>query len=301
MTTPAIDPPWFCLDAARAHAASLRLPFYVAEQGALHRVGSVAHAELPALAPWAGAFQRHAHHIELHADAGERDALLARVHAALHEQGRIRGWRDESFPLLDDGGRRLAVIERAAARFWGALTFGAHGNGYLAGASGRPTHLWIARRALDKPTDPGRWDNLVGGGVPLGQTPREALLREAWEEAGLRPPQLAGLRRGSVLALYRDLPEGLQHEWLFVYDLALPPGLQPRNQDGEVAEHRLMAVDEALACAAEGRMTVDAALATLDFALRHELLAPEVAERLAPRLAALQLPPARTAFIDPAS
>jgi len=48
-----------------------------------------------------------------------------------------------------------------------------------------------------------------------------------------------------------------------VFDLELPAGLAPRNIDGEVAEHRLMPVADALARAAAGELTTDAALATL--------------------------------------
>ncbi len=62
------------------------------------------------------------------------------------------------------------------------------------------------------------------------------MVREAWEEAGLTPPQMQRLTRGRVLRLLRDIPEGLQREWIHVYDLALPAGLEPTNQDGEVAE-----------------------------------------------------------------
>ena len=114
------------------------------------------------------------------------------------------------------------------------------------------------------------------------------------------PDQMAGLQRGRVLELCCDIPEGLQHEWLHVYDLALPPGVEPLNQDGEVAWHRLMPVAQALDHARRGDMTVDAALATLDFALRHGLLAPQDAAVQAPALQALQVAPARAERIDPA-
>jgi hypothetical protein len=59
-----------------------------------------------------------------------------------------------------------------------------------------------------------------------------------------------------------------------VFDLELPAGLEPRNIDGEVAEHRLMPAAEALARAAAGELTTDATLATLDFALRRGLVEP---------------------------
>jgi hypothetical protein len=55
-----------------------------------------------------------------------------------------------------------------------------------------------------------------------------------------------------------------------------------------VAEHRLMPVVEALARAAAGELTTDAALATLDFALRHRLVEPS-SPRLESTLAQAQL------------
>jgi 8-oxo-dGTP pyrophosphatase MutT (NUDIX family) len=126
-------------------------------------------------------------------------------------------------------------------------------------------------------------DNLIGGGVPHGQSPAACVVREGWEEAGLRAEQMAGLQPGRRLRLVRPIPEGLQREELSGYDLALPPGLLPANQDGEVHSLTLMPVAEALACAAAGEMTVDAALVTLDFALRHRLLPEARAQALAVR------------------
>jgi hypothetical protein len=85
---------------------------------------------------------------------------------------------------------------------------------------------------------------------------------------------MAGLVAGGRVDLECDIPEGRQHERLHVFDLELPAGLAPRNVDGEVHEHRLMPVAEALARAAAGELTTDAALATLDFALRRGLVEP---------------------------
>lgn len=258
--------------------AATRVPFHVA--GA--QVGSVARAHLLALRVWPQWLRVEGDAATLHVAAHERDHALAGMHAALRAQGLIRAWRNEAFALFEPHtGAVLATMERAAARFWGSLTLGAHATGYVADARGRPTQLWIAQRAFDKATDPGLFDNLIGGGVPAGQTPWLALHREGWEEAGLPAALLAEARPGRVLRLHRDVAEGRQLEDLHSYDLALPPGLQPQNQDGEVTGFRLMAVDEALALAAEpGRMTLDAALVTLDFAHRHQLLPADEAAAL---------------------
>lgn len=288
---------WPCLAAARRAVGGPRRPFRVAGCD----VGSLDDPGAAALAAWPETFRVDADGgLSLHVAAGERNAVLASVNNALRSQGLIRAWRDEPYALFDRTGMLCGIIERASSRFWGALTFGAHANGYVADpVTGRPSHLWIARRSWTKATDPGMLDNLVGGGVPHGQTPRQALQREAWEEAGLEPAQLAGLRAGRVLELACDIPEGWQHEWLYAYDLELPAGLAPRNQDGEVAEHHLLPVQAALHHAASGAMTTDAALATLDFALRHGLLAPDEASLLAPRLAALCVSDEQAARFDP--
>ncbi len=305
---------WPALAAARRVLAP-RLPLRLrqpAQAGSLlepgeqwRECGSVALSDAPLLAAWPQVFELRPQAVHCLLSPEQRTPVLADINRALHASGRIRAWREEAYPLLSQaspghaGGELLAVIERAAARFWGALSFGAHCNGYVAGADGRPSHLWVARRALDKPTDPGMLDNLIGCGVPYGQTPRQALIREAWEEAGLRPEQLGGLQAGRVLNIACNIREGWQHEWLYAFDLALPAGLQPVNQDGEVAEFRLWPVADALAFAANGQMTMDASLATLDFALRHQLLPAEDAAALAPRLAALCVAPQAAAQFDP--
>jgi 8-oxo-dGTP pyrophosphatase MutT (NUDIX family) len=287
---------WTCLIDARRSERGPRWPFLIDGR----RAGSIDAAARVALATWPQWFGEDVNAAwSLRVEPAQRDAVFAEVNAALRAQGMIRAWRDEPFALWNEDGALAAVIERASSRWWGAQTLGAHINGYVAGADGRPAQLWIARRAWNKPTDPGRLDNLVGSGVPHGQTPRQAVCREAWEEAGLHPHELGGLTAGRVIELACDIPEGWQHEWLFVYDLALPPDREPQNQDGEVAEHRLLPIADALQRAAEGDMTTDAALATLDFALRHQLLPADETAALGPAFEALLVAPERAARFDP--
>ncbi len=264
------------MHALRAAAARQveRVPFHL--DGI--EVGSVAVAHLPLLAAEGALLDVQPGRVAWRGRGADSDAAFDALHRRLRSQGHIVAWREEPYPIVDPGTLRvLARIERAASRFWGTLTFGAHATGYVTGADGRPAELWIAQRSFTKATDPGLYDNLVGGGVPFGQTPEEALVREAFEEAGLQPAQLGAAQPGSVLQLRRDIPEGLQHEWLYSYDLPLRAGVTPQNQDGEVAAFTLMPVHEALALASGTLMTVDAALVTFDFLLRHGLLADAAA------------------------
>ncbi len=274
-TSGGLSSDWPALAAAQRRLVP-RVPFSIDDTV----VGSIATAHLNALRGWPQSFGIDAAGVQL--TAADRDATLASVNATLRERGLIVAWRDETYAIVDrPGAPPVALIERAASRFWGTLTFGAHANGYVADAAGRPTHLWIARRSAHKATDPGKLDNLIGGGVPFGQTPFEALVREGFEEAGLAAELMRSAAPGSVIELACDIAEGFMREQLHSFDLRLPAGLTPINQDGEVAELRCVSIDEAIALAAGDAMTVDASLVTLDFALRHKLLGRGEHTRLA--------------------
>lgn len=277
---------WHAIEQAAAGPSRPRWPFHLGPD----EVGSVEAGHAAALQGLSAHLRVEPGRVRLDAPPHAVDAEFAQMNDRLRARGLIVAWRDEPYPVVHPlTGRRLARIERASSRFWGTLTFGAHATGYLPDAEGRPAAVWIARRSPHKAIDPGMLDNLIGGGVPDGQTPEETLVREGWEEAGLRPVQLSAARPGRLIRLARDIPEGFQHERLSSFDLALPSGLTPVNQDGEVAGFQLLEPQEALARAAAGEMTVDATLVMLDFALRHRLLPAVQAEALARRAAPLWL------------
>jgi len=274
---------WPAIAAARWQPTPRR-PFLIDDEA----VGSVALVHCEALRHWPQWVALGDDGVRLVAPGAARVDALAAMNSRLHADGLIVAWREETFPLVSPAsGAVLATFERAATRFWGTLTQGAHCNGYVAGADGRPTHLWIARRSPTKSTDPGKLDNLVGGGVPHGQSPHETMVREGWEEAGLDAARMTAARPGRVIQLDRDVPEGRMVERVHIFDLELPPDLTPCNQDGEVASIELVPVAEAAVLACGDAMTVDAALVTLDFLLRHRLLPEPEHALLAGRMAPL--------------
>jgi 8-oxo-dGTP pyrophosphatase MutT (NUDIX family) len=276
-------PAWHCLGQADAGdpAAWRRVPWHIAGQ----QVGSVATEHVDALLRLAPSFHTDATgRLYCGAPSQLQDAALA-----LREAGLLPGWRNETYAVrATAGGPVLAQVERAACFFFGFLTEAVHATGYVCGPDGRVQSLWIAQRSPRKPTDPGKYDNLVGGGIPHGQNTRQAFVREAWEEAGLREADLARAGPRGTLLTRRPVPQGWQHELLHVFDIPLPPSWAPHNQDGEVAGVQLLPVAQALALARGNAMTVDAALVTLDFALRHHLLEDAEAREAEAALAALR-------------
>ena len=55
--------------------------------------------------------------------------------------------------------------------------------------------IFLQKRSETKDLYPGLWDTAVGGHVGAGEKPEEAVLREAEEELGIRPPRLDFLFR----------------------------------------------------------------------------------------------------------
>lgn len=173
------------------------------------------------------------------------DVELPAIGRALAEAGLYR-LRNESFDVWsDDGGPALGTIDRGAMPVLGLLAVGAHLNGLVRRADG--VWLWVARRAKNRPLDPGKLDHLVAGGVPAGLTPAQTLLKEAGEEAGVPAALVARAVLAGEIEYAMERPEGLRRDRLVCYDLDLPEDFRPRPADGEVESFELWPVAEALA------------------------------------------------------
>jgi isopentenyldiphosphate isomerase len=95
--------------------------------------------------------------------------------------------------------------------------------------------LFLQKRSAAKDLYPGRWDTAVGGHLAAGETPREALLREAGEELGID----ASAARG----LYRYLHAN-EHESEYVHTFGLVWAGPFRLAPGEVDDGRFFTAAE---------------------------------------------------------
>lgn len=180
---------------------------------------------------------------------------LAQIANVLFEAGCFPKWRDELLDVWCDN-NAVGAIERGAVRSLGLLTRAVHLNAWS--VSGE---LWVARRALDKATDPGMWDTLVGGLVGHGEPDELALERESAEEAGLSAEQIA--QREPLRSIYRmrrRVPEGFQYEEVLTADCVLADGVNPENQDGEVMQIACLPVTEVESMLLDGQFTVEASI-----------------------------------------
>lgn len=182
-------------------------------------------------------------------------ATLAQVAAWLHREGLSGRWRDELLDVSDERNRVLATVERAAVRALGITTHAVHLIGLASGG-----RVWVQKRALDKATDAGLWDTLMGGQVATGETAETTLARETLEEAGLDVAVLIDVRRGERIGVRRPVAEGYMVETIDVFTATVPEGVEPRNLDGEVDSFDCLDPGELRAWLAAGRFTLEATL-----------------------------------------
>ncbi len=208
-------------------------------------------------------------------DFDSRSAAVREVLLELKAQGEIPLWRDEDYPVLRRWGEPPALkMERAAVPRFGVRGFGVHLNGLVRGADG--LKLWVAKRARNKQTAPGKLDHIVAGGQPYGLGVAENLIKEAREEAGI-PAALAAKAVPVGAVSYRcERREGLRDDVLFCYDLELPADFAPVNEDGEVESFGLWPLEEALARIREtDDFKFNVNLVVLDLAVRLGLITPD--------------------------
>ncbi|KAI9667725.1 MAG: hypothetical protein M1821_000542 [Bathelium mastoideum] len=226
----------------------------------------------------------------IHATAAQRSAIIASTTAAMRATGAfavLKGWRDELYNVYGAQGELLFEIERAASPLFGVVTYGAHMTAYVRGdrslqeQEDRGIRIWVPRRARSKQTYGGMLDNTVAGGIAVGETPRECLVREAEEEASMQPELVKRARPVGIVSYYhvRDKRAGgeaglLQPECQFVYDLELEEEdrLELKPSDNEVDEFTLMEVAKVKEAMARGEFKPNCALVLLDFFVRHGLL-----------------------------
>ncbi|KAI7869592.1 NUDIX hydrolase domain-like protein [Mucor mucedo] len=189
----------------------------------------------------------------------------------------LAGWRDELYPVYGDENEpdNIAfVMERASAALFGVSTFGVHLNAYIRNDQGE-IFMWVARRALTKPTWPGLLDNCVAGGISYNYSVKETIVKECEEEASI-PSHLASQARSvSLITYYTCSPGALQPETEYLFDLELPQDFKPIPRDGEAECFYLWPLQKVKETILNNEWKPNCALAAIDFFMRHSFITPD--------------------------
>jgi 8-oxo-dGTP pyrophosphatase MutT (NUDIX family) len=260
-----------------SHDLSGFLPFHVGSD----RVGWVRHELAERLTRFDDVFAVEPGRVSLLAALSNfesRSEAVARVLDALVADGTVSHLRGEDYPVVTSWGQPpLLKIDRAAVAHFGVKSFGLHVNGFVRRADG--IHLWVGKRATDRKIAPGKLDNLVAGGQPIGLTLEENLVKEAHEEAGLPAEAARQAVPVGVVSYLMENPAGLKPDTLFLYDLEVAEDFVPRNTDGEVEHFMLWPLNEVARLVRDTEdLKFNVNLVIIDFLIRHGYLKPEDAD-----------------------
>ncbi len=205
-------------------------------------------------------------------DFATRSAAMDELLEALRQDGDFPGWRGEFYPVMPGwGAAPLLRVERATCPWLGVRSWGVHVNGYVRKPDG--LHMWIARRARDKPTYPGMLDNMVAGGQPIGVGLMANVVKECAEETDI-PRELAATSCAvGTISYCHQFEGGVKPDQQFCYDLELPADFEPRNTDGEVEAFELWPIGRVAEVVRETfEFKFNCNLVIIDFLIRHGLI-----------------------------
>ncbi|MBS0988371.1 NUDIX domain-containing protein [Acetobacter okinawensis] len=209
-------------------------------------------------------------------------AKLEALGETLAEEGFYKS-HHELFDVCTDMDQPIVGrIDRGALPLFGFVATGVHMNGLVRKADG--LYLWTGRRAANKRLDPSKLDHLVAGGMPAGHTPREALVKEAAEEASIPAALAEQAVQAGRLVYALDRPEGLRRDILYCYDLYLPESFEPSAADGEVESFALLPLSEAYRIVRDtDAFKFNVNLVLIDLFLRTGLIDPRSTQGMALR------------------
>ena len=130
---------------------------------------------------------------------------------------------------------------------------------------------WIAKRADNKPTYPGKLDNMVSGGLPLDIGVLENLIKEESEEAALSTEFSSKVKPVGVISYCHEENSCLKPDLFSVFDIELPHDFVPNNIDGEVSEFKLLPAKQVLSITSDtSDFKFNCAAVNIDFLFAKE-------------------------------
>ncbi|XP_055372183.1 uncharacterized protein LOC129606103 [Condylostylus longicornis] len=210
-------------------------------------------------------------------DYGERTEKLDKVLRQLKSENiftALSGWRDEYYEVKSAQSVGLLKMDRSATCLFGVRKYGVDINGYVK----HPTQglcIWLQQRSNTKETWPGKWDNMVGGGLSVGFGIIETAIKEAAEEASIPNHLIKNLVSAGCVSFFFESDRGLFPNTEYVFDLELPIDFVPHNSDGEVQAFELLPAKECLERVFSPEFKTTSCPVVIDFMIRHGFLTSE--------------------------
>jgi len=204
----------------------------------------------------------------------KRTRAMESVITSLQKKELIPTWGDEAYPVSHKFDQEpYFSIPRCAATFFGVKTYGTHLNAYIR-KEGK-IYVWIAKRAPHLKFLPNKLDPFAAGGLPVGISPNDNMVKEAMEEANLSQKALSKMEAVGAVSYLLQTKQGASPDTMFVYDIEFSPDFIPIPNKEEVENFRLYSIDELYQLVRDtDSFKYNSALVIIDFLIRHSAITP---------------------------
>lgn len=207
--------------------------------------------------PWPSywSIDHTARHIRLTAPTGpgafnSRTELLNETVGIARKHGRIEELKmdGDQQAVYTARGEHMCNMDIAGWQMFGVIGFGVHLIAWRT-CPLRGKLYWLQRRSWKKTVHPGKLDMLAGGGIRIGEAARDAMAREAFEEASIPTEySLQNLRACGIVSYhlswsYLNNPGSFPHV-LYMFEMELPWHAMPRTRGGDEV-HEFVSMSEA--------------------------------------------------------
>lgn len=175
---------------------------------------------------------------------------------------------------VKSGHKSLLKMDRSATCLFGIRNYGVDINGYVRHPT-RGLCIWLQQRSDTKQTWPGKWDNMVGGGLSVGYGIEETAIKEAAEEASIPSELVKNIVSAGCVSFLFESNRGIFPNTEFIFDLELPIDFEPTNADGEVQAFQLLPAKECLEKVFSPEFKTTSCPVVIDFLIRHGVITPE--------------------------
>ena len=257
--------------------------FYSFEINKLN-VGKIPHPEITSkIAPYLDSeflVNHECHKISLDGSCSKISEKLNGIAEKLREDKPelIPGWRGEQYPILYP--ESIGSVERAAADLiFGFEKYGSHLTIFK--KKDDDFRILLAKRSKTKSKFPGYWDNSVAGGINYGMSPRECILKEAYEEAGIDDENILQkiVAIGMTSNCYAKTCYMKETQFNYKLDVSEFENFEPKIIDGEVELFKFCSVQEVLDLLVSGNFKPISAIVTIQFLVQKGILTMENTEK----------------------
>ena len=163
---------------------------------------------------------------------------------------------------------QIYKIPRIMLNILGLPAYGVHCNGWK--AENNNIFFYLSKRSKKLKTFPGLYDNLIGGGQPYNLSLKENLMKEGFEEVGLKKSVINKAELKSFNHYIHDNNDSLNSSIIATFDLELDRSFKFNGKDDEVEKVEKFETSEIFELLQDSKLKPNCLIPIIDFLLRKK-------------------------------